>query len=61
MGREMQIQEFSLPYAINRQIEAAFVDEEAFNILAQTTPDPAGFWKPRTVLLAEELVKLQAV
>ena len=57
----MQIQEFSLPYAINRQIEAAFVDEEAFNILAQTTPDPAGFWKRRTALFAEELVKLQAV
>ena len=29
----MQIQEFSLSYAINRhQIEAAFIDEEAFNI-----------------------------
>src|SRR6478672_8081889 len=53
--------EFSLSYAINRrQIEAAFIDEEAFTILAKKTPDPAGFWRRRTALFAEELVKLQA-
>lgn len=56
------IQDFSLSYAVHhQQIEAAFIDEHAFNILAQTTPDPEGFWKRRSMLLADELVKLQAV
>lgn len=56
------ILEFGLSYEENRsQIEGAFINEIAFSILSQTTPDPEAFWKIRAALMAEELVKLQAV